>query len=64
MAGFDIDRLKAEADALKSVPRLAQEEALRALETAMKQRLGDTGQLSANRPMAITTITIRYFHSG
>lgn len=41
-----MQQLKAEADALKSVPRLAQEEALRALETAMKQRLGDTGQLS------------------
>ncbi|MBP7453861.1 MAG: type II secretion system protein M [Ottowia sp.] len=38
--------LKNEADSLKSVPRLAQNEALRALETAMKQRLGDTGQLS------------------
>ncbi len=38
--------LKAEADSLKAVPRLAQDEALRALETAMKQRLGDTGQLS------------------
>ena len=41
-----MQQLKAEADALKSVPRLAQDEALRALETAMKQRLGDTGQLS------------------
>ena len=41
-----MQQLKAEADALKSVPRLAQDEALKALETAMKQRLGDTGQLS------------------
>ena len=41
-----MQQLKAEADALKSVPRLAQDEALRALETAMKQRLGNTGQLS------------------
>ena len=39
-------QLKTEADALKAVPRLAQDEALRALETAMKQRLGDTGQLT------------------
>lgn len=41
-----MQQLKAEAEALKSVPRLAQDEALRALETAMKQRLGNTGQLS------------------
>ena len=41
-----MQQLKAEADTLKSIPRLAQDEALRALETAMKQRLGDTGQLS------------------
>ncbi len=41
-----MQQLKAEADALKAVPRLAQNEALRALEAAMKQRLGDTGQLS------------------
>ena len=42
----EMQQLKAEADALKSVPSLGQDEALRAMETAMKQRLGDTGQLS------------------
>lgn len=41
-----MQQLKSEADALKAVPRLAQDEALRALETATKQRLGDSATLS------------------
>lgn len=38
--------LQAEAEALKSSPRMAHDEALRALETSVKQRLGAAAQLS------------------
>ena len=41
-----MQRLKTEAEALKALPRLSRDEALRALEAAVKQRLGATGQLS------------------
>ncbi|MDO5625987.1 MAG: type II secretion system protein GspM [Pseudomonadota bacterium] len=44
--GQQMQRLKAEADALKAMPRMAQNEALRALETAARERLGTGGQLS------------------
>ena len=41
-----LQRLRAEAQALQALPRLGHDEALRALEAAVKQRLGATGQLS------------------
>lgn len=41
-----MQQLRAEAEALKALPRLSRDEAVRALEAAVRQRLGDTGQLS------------------
>ena len=41
-----MQQLKTEADALKAMPRMAHDEALRALEAATRQRLGANGQLS------------------
>ncbi len=41
-----MQRLQAEAEALKSLPKLGREEAIRALESAVKQRLGSGGQLN------------------
>ena len=41
-----MQRLKTEAEALKALPRLSRDEALRALEAAVQQRLGASGQLS------------------
>ncbi|MBK6614201.1 type II secretion system protein GspM [Ottowia sp.] len=41
-----MQRLQREAEALQALPRLGRDEALRALESAARQRLGATGQLS------------------
>ncbi|MDO5692499.1 MAG: type II secretion system protein GspM [Pseudomonadota bacterium] len=41
-----MQQLKTEAEALKALPRMSRDEALRALEASVKQRLRDTGQLS------------------
>lgn len=41
-----MQQLQAEADALKSMPRMTQQEAVRALEAAVKQRLGASATLS------------------
>lgn len=41
-----MQRLQAEAETLKAMPKLGQSDALRALETAVKQRLGSGGQLN------------------
>lgn len=41
-----MQRLQAEAEALKALPRLGREEAIRALESAVKQRLGSGGQMN------------------
>ena len=41
-----MQRLQAEAEALKALPKLGREDALRALESAVRQRLGAGGQLN------------------
>lgn len=41
-----LQRLRAEAQALQALPRLGHDEALRALESSVRQRLGDSAQLS------------------
>jgi general secretion pathway protein M len=41
-----MQQLKLQADALKALPRMTQEEALRALEAAVQQRLGASAKLS------------------
>lgn len=41
-----LQQLQREAEALKGLPRLGHDEALRALEAAARQRLGASGQLS------------------
>lgn len=41
-----MQQLKAQADVLKNAPRMAHNEAQRALEAAVQQRLGSSGQLS------------------
>lgn len=51
-----MQQLKAEAEALKALPRMSRDEALRALEGAVKQRLGDTGQLSVVGDRANVTL--------
>ncbi|MCJ0764936.1 type II secretion system protein GspM [Variovorax terrae] len=49
--------LQAQAQALQSQPKLGYDEALRALETSVKQRLGATAQLSVLGDRA--TVTLR-----
>ena len=51
-----IRRLQAEALALQSQPRLTQEEAVRALEAALRQRLAGTAQLSVAGERATVTL--------
>ena len=51
-----MQRLKLEADALKAMPRMSQEEAVRALEAATKQRLGGAAQLSVVGDRANVTL--------
>ena len=41
-----LQRLRAEAQALQALPRLGHDEALRALEASVRQRLGSSAQLS------------------
>ena len=46
MQAQQMQRLQAEAETLKAMPKLGQSDALRALETAVRQRLGNGGQLN------------------
>ncbi|MBH1965231.1 MAG: type II secretion system protein M [Comamonadaceae bacterium] len=46
MQAQQMQRLQAEAETLKALPKLGQSDALRALETAVRQRLGNGGQLN------------------
>ncbi|WP_245598229.1 type II secretion system protein GspM [Ottowia thiooxydans] len=51
-----MQRLQAEAETLKALPKMGQSEALRALETAGKQRLGASGQLNVVGDRANVTL--------
>ncbi|WP_423456620.1 type II secretion system protein GspM [Ottowia sp. VDI28] len=51
-----MQRLQAEAEKLKALPKLSQSEALKALETAVKDRLGTGGKLSVVGDRANVTL--------
>lgn len=51
-----MQRLQAEAEKLKALPKLSPSEALKALETAVKERLGDAGKLSVVGDRANVTL--------
>ncbi len=51
-----VRRMQAEALALQSQPRMGYDDALRALETSVKQRLGASGQLSVVGERATVTL--------
>ena len=52
-----MQRLTRQAEALKALPRPSAADALRALQTATEQRLGDTAKLTAQGDRASVTLT-------
>lgn len=52
-----MQRLKAEAESLKALPRIGANEALKALEASVKNRLGNAGRLAVAGNRATVTLT-------